>query len=151
VAIFLAFVTMSLMSILTGMTFVGMQVQIHETLFVLEIAEQSIEKSNQMMSRSAVAKFINIFCTRFLYESAFCRQNVTREKHFRTKKARKNCWWNWHLELSSCFEVWLWPHLRKESLDSLSVNENKNLLLMKYQWRNEEITFAEMKYQWRHL
>ncbi len=34
----------------------------------------------------------------FLFESAFFRQNVTREKHFRTKSARKICWWNWDLD-----------------------------------------------------
>ncbi len=35
--------------------------------------------------------FINVFfCARFLYESAFCCQNVTREKHFHTKNVCKN-------------------------------------------------------------
>jgi len=40
----------------------------------------------------------------FLYESAFCRQDVTREKHFHTKNARKKWWWNWlQVSISSTF------------------------------------------------
>jgi len=48
--------------------------------------------------------FINLFHAHFLYESGFCCQNVTREKHFRTKNVLVKGWWNWQLvSISSTF------------------------------------------------
>jgi len=60
------------------------------------------------------------FYERFLYESAFCRQNVTREKHFCTKNTCEKCWWNWHLGsiLPSCLSTFLSVQIPKEQKDS---------------------------------
>jgi len=47
-----------------------------------------------------VVNFINIFCVRFLYESAFVAKTKLEKssaKHFCTKNVRVKCWWNWHL------------------------------------------------------
>jgi len=53
-----------------------------------------------------VVNFINIFCPCFSYKSAFCRQNVTREKHFCTKKTRaKNIYHKFHQHILSAFFV----------------------------------------------
>jgi len=50
----------------------------------------------------ALLGFHQHFTCTFLYESIFFRQNVTREKNFRTKNARVKCWWNWHREWRRC-------------------------------------------------
>jgi len=67
----------------------------------------SVRHVNESISRRSVqatcdrpigVNFINILPTRFSYESAsrrFSLVTIWRKKHFRMKKARVKCWWNW--------------------------------------------------------